>query len=83
MQQLFTLTTVKKYLSHLLPVFERSDPDPYQPASLFSAALGEVLHGTIRHLLSVAYELLDREAFATILQVKKKLQLTYQIFNMS
>jgi len=31
---------------------------------------GEALHGTVRHLLSVAYELLDRDAFATILQVR-------------
>lgn len=29
---------------------------------------GEALHGTVRRLLSVAYELLDRDAFATILQ---------------
>ena len=31
---------------------------------------GEALHGTIRHLLTVAYDLLDRDAFATVLQVR-------------
>jgi hypothetical protein len=40
--------------------------------------LGEALHGTVRHLLCVAYELLDRDAFATILQVNIFLYLSFE-----
>ncbi len=42
--------------------------------SILTYFAGEALHGTIRILLSVAYDLLDRDAFAQILQVAQSLR---------
>lgn len=42
---------------------------------------GEIFHSTIGHLLSVAYELLERQEFAVILKVFKHLPLELSSFN--